>query len=421
MRRKTHVLQMVALSVLLLLLAACGTASQRPQESQRESAGEVDLPAEPGPASAPPKTATIRMVGDNLLHMPVVDSGKQADGSYNFDHCFTHIRDEIARADIAIINQETVLGGVEIGLSEYPVFNSPQEAGDAIAKAGFDVVMHANNHAMDRGFQGLDLTMKFWENYPDITVVGVHPDREDRERIKIVDANGIRVAILSYTTSLNGLSLPEDMPWLVDVWSEERVLADMEKARELSDFIIVLPHWGYEYQYEPSQDQIHMATLLAEAGADLIIGTHPHVLQPMDWITCADGGKTLVYYSLGNFISRQNRPPRMLGGMAQVTIQENEDGVIAIEEATIRPLVTHYVWLQWDERYTVYPIDEYTEELAAEHGMHAHESEDGVTIRKEPFTLEWLNTMATEILGENYEQNFCKKIDEKPAYPAGFF
>lgn len=349
------------------------------------------------------KKITLRMVGDDLLHEPVVESGLQADGSYNFDHLFVHVKEDIIVADIGVINQETVLGGVEMGVSGYPCFNSPQEVGDAIVNAGFDVVQNANNHAMDKGYTGMEKTMNYWsEKYPQILVVGVNRSAEAKKMIPIYETNGIKIAFLSYTTSTNGIPLPTDKPWLVNMLNKDQVVEDIKKAKEAADFVIVLPHWGVEYVTYATDEQKRTAAYMAEAGADLIIGTHPHVLEPVEWIDNGRGGQTLVYYSLGNFVSNQSRPARMLGGMAEVAMVQKEDGTVNIESASITPLVTHYEYGNLKESYTVYKLSEYTDELAAKNGVLKEEVDDEGNAIPKTFTMAWLNALAKEALGDWY-------------------
>ncbi|MDR2654725.1 MAG: CapA family protein [Oscillospiraceae bacterium] len=351
-------------------------------------------------SSALPELREVKllMAGDNLLHLPVVNSGWQPDGSYNFDHLFANLKDDIQSADIAVINQETVLGGTEIGLSEYPQFNSPQEVGDAIAAAGFDVVMHANNHVMDRGFDAIERTMRFWKKYPNITVVGVNENEDEYNNIKTVEVNGLTLAILSYTDSTNGIPVPQDKPWLVNMTDEEKIAADIARAKETADFIIALPHWGIEYSYTPSENQELYARFMANLGVDLIIGTHPHVLEPIEWIDRKDGGRTLVYYSLGNFVSNQNESPRMLGGIAEVTIVKAGDEPAYIETAAIEPVVTHFE--AGDLNYGVYKLSQYTDELAARHRLRtagSYYSDSGHL-----FGVNWLRKLCEQVLGEWY-------------------
>ena len=263
------------------------------------------------------------MVGDILLHDNVQESGKLSDGTYNYEHLFANVAEDIQEADIAIANQEVILGGTEIGLYGYPNFNGPYEVGDALVKAGFNVILHATNHTLDRGKTALVNCMNFWKtNHADVAVLGVFESQEAYDNnIYIHEQDGIKIAILNYTYGTNGMPTPSDMPFAVAMLEEDKVLADLQKANEQADFVIVCPHWGTEYRHNQSQDQEYWAKLFLENGVDLVIGTHPHYIQPVEMFTNENGQQMLVYYSLGNFInstsdSGRGTADRMIGGMA---------------------------------------------------------------------------------------------------------
>ncbi len=337
---------------------------------------------------------TLLAVGDNLIHIQVIESGEQADGTYNYDHLYTNLKQEISEADIAVINQETILGGDQFPYSGYPNFNSPEEIGNAVIKAGFDVVLQATNHTMDMGLNGVLNTFDFWDKHPEITVLGINKSEEEREQIKIVEKNGIKLAMLNYTFSLNGYTVPKDMPYLVNMLDKEKMAADIEKAEQLADFTIVFPHWGTEYVYEPTNAQENLTSFFYEQGVDLIIGTHPHVLEPVEWIEDNSDHRMLVYYSLGNFISYQREAPRMLGGIANVTITK-DDGGTYISDSSITPIVTHYENGPADYHYALYELDDYSEALAKVHGVSDLAQNGPITYQD---TLE----LAKEVLGSWY-------------------
>ena len=314
------------------------------------------------------KQVTLLAVGDNLIHIEVVQSGKQEDGTYSFDHLYDEIKDEIMAADIAVINQETILGGKALNYSGYPAFNSPTEIGDSLVEAGFDVMLHATNHTMDKGLKGVNNTFEHWDTYPDITILGINKTEEDRSKIPIVEINGIRIAMLNYTYGLNGYKVPNGMPYLVNMLDRKEMEKDIKKAHEEADFVIVYPHWGTEYVYKPIESQKDLVDFFYELGVDLIIGSHPHVLQPVEWITSASEHKMLVYYSLGNFLSYQKEPTRMLGGIAHVTITKDDTDTY-ISDAAITPIVTHYEHGPADYNYGIYKLSEYNSELGDIHGV----------------------------------------------------
>lgn len=311
---------------------------------------------------------TLLSVGDNLIHIEVVQSGMQEDGSYNFDHLYDEIKDDITAADIAVVNQETILGGRDLKYSGYPAFNSPTEIGDALADVGFDVILHATNHTMDKGLKGVTNTFEHWDKYPHITVLGINEAEEDRDIIPIIEKKGIKIAMLNYTYGLNGYKVPKDKPYLVNMLNKDVMEKDIKKARELADFIIVYPHWGTEYVYEPIRSQRELVDFYYELGVDLVIGTHPHVIQPVEWVTSESGHNMLVYYSLGNFLSYQKEPTRMLGGIAHVTITKDDTDTY-ISDASITPIVTHYEHGPRDYNYGIYKLSEYTSQMGDIHGV----------------------------------------------------
>ena len=371
------------LKVLLLLLfvglvvSSVACMAKDADDTLSGSSRPVSVPSssEPEPEPEPVTTsASIVAVGDNLLHDVVIAAGLQPDGTYNFDSFYTPIRSDVENADLAIINQETILGGAELGYSGYPCFNSPQEMGDTLVRMGFDVVQQASNHSMDKGAKGIRNAMAYWQqNHPEIVTLGLNETAEAQQNnIAVVEKNGIKFALLNYTYGLNGIPLPDDQPYLVNLLDQELMASHIAKAKTLADVVIVLPHWGTEYVYEPDSLQQEMTQFFAEQGVDIVIGTHPHVVQPMEWVDRPDGQKMLVYYSLGNLISCQDRTPRMLGGMARITVEKTGEE-ISITHAGITPLVTHYQNSS-DWNFTVYKLSDYTEELAAKHGMRRHDS-----------------------------------------------
>ncbi len=340
-----------------------------------------------------PATVDIIMVGDILLHDRLFESGLMADGTYNYDHMFKQTKEEISDADIAIVNQEVILGGRDLGLSGYPSFNAAFEVGDSLVNAGFDVVLHATNHALDKRKKGLLNCLDFWDtNYPDIGVLGIHDTKEDSEEIYVKEVEGIRIAILNYTYSTNGVPMPDDMPYAVDMWDEKAIKADVEKAKTMSDFIIVCPHWGTEYVFKETKDQQKKAQFLADLGVDLVIGTHPHVVEPVKWLKGVDGNNTLVYYSIGNFINatgevKKGVAARMLGAMAKVTLTTDGKDVW-IAKYGVEPLVTHLV--EGSGKITTYKLSEYTKELEALNEME---------LQDDTFSIEYCEDICKDVFG----------------------
>lgn len=348
----------------------------------------------PTPTSKP--SVTLIMVGDILLHDRIHEYSVQEDGSYNYDAIFANLAEEIAAADLALVNQEVLLGGKELGISGYPAFNAPKEVGDALVKAGFDVVLHATNHALDKKKAGVINTLKFWEEtYPEIEVLGIHDSAEDRNEIFVAEIEGIRIAVLNYTYGTNGIAMPKDMPYAVNMLSEEGVKEDIRRAKEQADFVIVCPHWGTEYRLTPDNSQKKWAELFLEEGVDLVLGTHPHVVEPVELFTQEETGEQmLVFYSIGNFVNWTSGEGtgvanRMIGGMPNITIGLDENGNAYIADYSITAVVCHVE--KKTNGITVYPLSGYTEELADRNAIRRQDSE---------FSLEYCVNLCNEIFGE---------------------
>lgn len=313
-------------------------------------------------------SVNLLMVGDMLMHMRINKTGIKEDGTIDFSHLFTHTTEMISAADIAIVNQEIILGGPELGISGYPTFNTYYEVGDALVEAGFDVVLHATNHAVDKGKKGVLNCLSYWDNtHPEIGVVGIYDSQEERDEIYVVEKNGIRIAILNYTYGTNGLPLPSDMPFAVNLMDKELMKRDIEAAKEVSDFVVVCPHWGTEYVLEESSYQREYSQFFLECGVDLVIGTHPHVIEPVEMWEDESGHQMLVYYSLGNYVNSTASTAsdigrRMLGAMAEVTISKAEDGDAYISEYGAQPIVTYVSANR--QVIEVYPLEEFTDEMA---------------------------------------------------------
>ncbi len=244
---------------------------------------------------------SLVMVGDALLHGSVYRDAYK-DGRYDFSNQLEFIKPIIQNYDLAFYNQETILGGTELGLSDYPTFNSPWEFGDNMLDIGFNIVNLATNHTMDRGEKAILKSCEYWNQKKDtVLFAGSYCNEKDRDEIKIFEKNGIKYTMLSYTYGTNGIKVPEGKEYLVNLYSDEKAKEDIEKVRDKVDLLLVSMHWGIEYQTEPTAEQKREAEYLSNLGADIIIGTHPHIIEPVTYID-----DTLVIYSLGNFISAQS-------------------------------------------------------------------------------------------------------------------
>ena len=266
-------------------------------------------------------SASMVMVGDALIHGTIYTrANRNANyNGYDFKPMLSHIKEITTNYDLAYYNQETILGGTELGLSTYPLFNSPYEVGDAFLDAGFNLVSLATNHTIDKGEKGVLNSRKYWNRQENVLAAGSYSSFEERDKVIINEVNDITYGFLSYTTYTNGLIVPTGKEYLVNVYDKDKVKEDIEKYKDKVDLLIVSMHWGTEYMTYPTNEQKEMAKYLADLGVDLIIGTHPHVIEPIEYID-----DTLVIYSLGNFISSQVGVERLTGLMLSLNIKKEE-------------------------------------------------------------------------------------------------
>lgn len=286
--------------------------------------------------------------GDNLLHEPIYRYGLLNDEAFSF--LFENFRDVIAESDVSVINQETPLVDDPALYGDYPRFGTPLGAGWAIADAGFDVVTCATNHALDRGTNGVNTTKEFFDAQ-DVICLGIQTEKEAEYRpYEIIMKKGIRFALLNYTYGTNGIKIPEDTPWMVHILDdEEKLRKDVENARAEADLVILFVHWGTENSTETDEFQKQWTKVFLDSHVDVVVGTHPHALQPMELLTSEDGHQMLVYYSIGNFISAQSERTSIKGGMANFTVSPTADGY-KITEYSLKPLA-----ITWHKggKYTV--------------------------------------------------------------------
>jgi len=309
--------------------------------------------------------------GDNLFHESLLNS-QFKNGVYDFSSIYTEVKSIIQNADLAFINQETPMAGESFGYSGYPAFNSPQSLAKTHVDTGFDIVNLANNHAMDKGADGLYATLDHLNSIKEFTVIGA---RKEGPSARIITKNNITLGFLSYTYGLNGNTLPKDNPNLVSLISRKKIEEEVVSLRPLCDFLVVSMHWGDEYMLQPNKDQIDLAVFLANLNVDLIIGHHPHVLQRVETLKRPDGKETICYYSLGNFISHQRERERIIGALLALTFVKQFTGELSIINYGIIPVITHY-----DRAFSntkIYPLYSYTDELLNKHGLKNFE--DGLS------------------------------------------
>lgn len=294
--------------------------------------------------------ASLIMVGDALIHSNIYLDAKNEDGSYDFKPMLEYTKPIIEQYDLKYYNQETILGGKDLGLSSYPRFNSPTEVGDAFVDSGFNLVSLATNHTMDKGEEGVLRSLNYWNSKENIVKAGQYSSFDDRGQERIYDINGIKYAFFSYTTWTNGLETPTGKEYLNNVYSNEKAQEDIEKVKGKVDVILVAMHWGTEYSLGVDEKQTEIANYLSSLGVDIIIGSHPHVVEPVERI-----GKTLVIYSLGNYISDQIGIERLTGLMLGVDItkiEENDTAEISVNN--IRADLV-YTYSKYGRGFKLYP------------------------------------------------------------------
>jgi poly-gamma-glutamate capsule biosynthesis protein CapA/YwtB (metallophosphatase superfamily) len=264
---------------------------------------------------------TVGAIGDILIHDTVYKDAYNS-GKYNFDPIFQNVKPLLEKPNILTANQESTLGGIELGLSTYPTFNSPHEVADALVHTGVDIVSTANNHTLDKGERGINSEVRYLDSIG-LPHVGSSINEQDRQRLRIIEKNGIKLAFLAYSYGTNGIPVPDGKDFLVNLINREMMKEEIQRARKAADVVVMSIHWGNEYQRIPTSEQKDLARFLANEGVDIIFGSHPHVLQPMEWIKDKDGRKTFVIYSLGNFISGQTEDYKDIGGLATVDITKH--------------------------------------------------------------------------------------------------
>ncbi|MCR8641728.1 CapA family protein [Paenibacillus sp. N1-5-1-14] len=305
---------------------------------------------------------TLGAVGDVLLHQSIYSEAKKETG-YDFDHIFEQVKPYLQKPDLTFANSESLIAGEAYGISSYPRFNSPIELGHTLQAVGVDIVTMANNHMLDKGEAGLIAAMSNWKTIG-IERVGAYESVEDRSRVRVLSANGIKVAFVGYTYGMNGLQLPVDKSFMLGTLDKEIMKAEIQQAQKEADAVVVSLHFGNEYDILPNDFQKEWAKYAVDQGADIILGHHTHVLQPVEWMTREDGSRAFVIYSLGNFLAAQelNEPRRYIGGILNVDIElvkEGDKKTLQVTNPTFLPTyVDHRKW----RKYEIQLLSKVTEE-----------------------------------------------------------
>lgn len=384
MRRKSKKFIFPILAILLLFAALAAALiaasaknkakSEHTQASAPPVSASISQSEQPQPEKEPePSKVHFMAAGDNLIHDNIYkQAAARANGNgFDFTLPYQYISPLFEKADIAFINQETIIAESIYELSGYPLFNSPAAVGDKLVDIGFNVVTVANNHMFDMGEKGLIAALDYWQSKADsgVLAMGAWRSEADMQKPITYEKNGITFGFVPITEHTNGLKLPKDTE-LRFVRSDEYDLMEqqIELAKANSDFVVVSIHWGTENSTSTNDNQLYLSQMFADMGVDLVLGHHSHTLQPMEWRTGKSGNKTLVVYSLGNFISSMLDPQNMLGGILDIDITKSQGGEAEITRAKMIPIVTQYDTTN-RRNVRIYPFSDYTEELLAAHGM----------------------------------------------------
>lgn len=336
--------------------------------SKLSSVSVPDENADPGVSKV-----SFVAVGDNIVHSTVLaDAKKLAEGTdkdYNFVPMFENIREYIEEADFAYINQESPIAGIDRGYSGYPMFNAPDRVIYDLKEVGFDIFNIANNHMLDRHSSGYKRTVEFMNSQRDITTIGGYLDEDDYNNYRIVEKDGIKIAMLAYTYGTNGINpdpASEMVIPLCDQYSNDEIDRQTKEAREIADIVIVSIHWGNEHWFTPSWLQEEQMEIMVNNNVDVILGSHPHVLEPMFWKDRPDGGRTLVVYSLSNILSGMNYMRNHLGGIVGFDIIKMGEDDAFVGNASFIPTVCHFN--SSVRQFKLHKLSDYTEDMLRTHG-----------------------------------------------------
>ncbi|SHG08234.1 CapA family protein [Ornithinibacillus halophilus] len=348
----------VGIILILIILSAC-SINQEEQIANHHI--EKNMEAIEYQAPKPiEREITFSAIGDILIHGTVYNDARTENG-FDFKPMIERVKPYLSDTTISIANQETMIGGEELGLSTYPTFNSPTEVGDALKWAGINVVTLANNHTLDRGEEAIQRAIEHWETI-DMMYTGAYKDEMDREQLRVFETDeGISVALLSYTYGTNGIPVPIGKDYLVNLIDQQLIAMEIEEAKEKADVVALSLHFGNEYERLPNQFQKDLVQFASDQGVDVVIGHHPHVLQPIEWVTGENGNKTLVAYSLGNFLSGQDKFYRQIGGVFKFSVKKTTEGRSESIEVHSPKFLPTYVKNTGRRNFEVIPMYQLTE------------------------------------------------------------
>lgn len=390
--KQRMILAGAAVLILLVIIVSVAVGNHKKKVKQEEEIKAAQQKKAEEEAKKQEADSELRFlaVGDNILQDALIESGKESEETWNYDALYAQVAEDIQGADLACVNQETPFVNDHKDVSGSGLMGTPLEVGDALAKAGFDLVTQATNHAFDKGKPGILNSATFWQTqHADVQLLGIHGDEADAEnRVKVIDKKNMKIAVMNYTYGVDeDAGFSEADSYMIDVYAEDKVKADVEKAKGEADFVMVFLHAGAEYSEEFSDTAKQRIDFLAAQGVDAVICSNPHVLQAYGMMPRQDGKNMLVYSSLGNFVSADDQIKGLVGGMADITLKKDgKTGEVTVSDYKMTPLVMHYD--SEKKNCAVYKVSDYTEELAKEHGIHQQ--------TEETFTLDSIKELAAK-------------------------
>lgn len=345
----------LAVVILIFYLLGLGISKLSKGNKKQETAA---------PVAEQPKDVTINMavIGDIMCHSTnFADAYDKEKDTYDFSYVFSDIKSYIQNADIAIGNLETTFAGKEVGYTGYPTFNTPEQLAQNLVDLGLDVVSTANNHSLDKRYNGLVSTLDELDKV-NLSHTGTYRSKEDQDKIITKNVNGINIAFLSFTYGTNGIPVPSGKEYCINLIDENLMLDQISKAKALNpDLICVSMHWGDEYKLKQNKTQEKLADFLFKNGVDIILGSHPHVLEPMEkrTITLEDGTTKdgFLIYSLGNFMSGQVIENTMNTIILQLQITKHSNNSITIDSVKYVPIFMYDKGAGQEKRYKILDIN----------------------------------------------------------------
>jgi len=367
------------------------------ETTQKENENKVD--SNKGNTSSS-NSVNLMFAGDNLVHRSIFSQASvRTDGdSYDFSYAYENIKPILSKADVAFVNQESIID-TDSDVSSIPNINTPKEILNGLSDAGFDVINQATNHCFDYGMDGFNNNLNTLKN-SDLKMVGLYESKDAMLTPVVKEANGIKISYIGITEKINEEEEFFDSDANVICLTDERYSQDViyskiknmiDKAKGASDIVCVYVHWSDQDITSPSDTQREVVSRILDYGADIIVGSGTHTLQPIEFMKNSDNEQALVMWSLGNLIGCQSKNDAMLGGIASVTVTKS-NGKANISSYKFIPTITHYEESVGNVR--IIPLSDYTEELAEEHGIHEE---------TDSFTFDYINEFYKNMFKDNLQ------------------